>query len=381
MSHSFDWEAEGLLEGCDGTARAGRIELLERLAEDGVPLEELKEAAKEERLALLPAERILAREAHMTTREAAEKAGVEIEFVQRCTRAIGLPVAEPDEPNYSDQEVEAFQLIKNLAASGLPEEGIFDVTRVVGHSTWRVAQAQVALSADALLEPGDTEADVAFRYAAAAEHLAPMTGPLIQTALAAHMRAALREGLMSEAELATGRLVWSRDTAVCFADLVGFTRLGEEVEVEDLGSVAGKLEKMAIEIAEPPVQLIKTIGDAVMLKSFEPKPLVDFALDLVEAADNAGERFPQLRAGLDWGPALPRGGDVYGRVVNVASRVTGIARPGSVLTTNSLRDAVEDADGYSWSQAGMRALKGVTDQVGLNRVRRASEGDGEEQAA
>lgn len=76
---------------------------------------------------------------------------------------------------------------------------------------------------------------------------------------------------------------------VCFADLVGFTRLGERIEPDRLGAIAGRLAAMATEIAEPPVRLVKTIGDAAMLVSPEAVPVLDAALRLVEAAEGENE--------------------------------------------------------------------------------------------
>ena len=85
------------------------------------------------------------------------------------------------------------------------------------------------------------------------------------------------------------------------------------------------------EVAEPPVRLVKTIGDAAMLASPEPEPLLGATLALIEAADAEGEDFPQLRAGAALGQALLRAGDWFGRPVNLASRITSVARPGSLL--------------------------------------------------
>ena len=79
-----------------------------------------------------------------------------------------------------------------------------------------------------------------------------------------------------------------RDCAVAFADLVGFTELGETIPVEELGSVAGRLSKLAEAAVEPPVKIVKEIGDAVMLVSPDPAPLVDAALRLVEGSDGEG---------------------------------------------------------------------------------------------
>ena len=127
---------------------------------------------------------------------------------------------------------------------------------------------------------------------------------------------------INSAERSGGRLPGAREIAVCFADLVGFTRLGEEVPAEELGQLAVRLEALTTEVVEPPVRLVKTIGDAVMLTSVEPEPLLDTALALLDAADAEGEDFPQLRAGVAIGDALSRAGDWFGRPVNLASRIT-----------------------------------------------------------
>ncbi len=110
------------------------------------------------------------------------------------------------------------------------------------------------------------------------------------------------------------------------------------------------------------MQLVKTIGDAAMLASVEPEPLIDAALALIDAADAEGEDFPQLRAGAALGLALPRAGDWFGRPVNLASRITSIARPGS-LAGRARGARGRRASSYSWSFAGERRLRGVREPV------------------
>ena len=92
--------------------------------------------------------------------------------------------------------------------------------------------------------------------------------------------------------------------------------------------MTGRLGELAAAVVEPPVRLVKMIGDAAMVVGPEPGPVVEAALALVEAAENEGEDFPLLRAGVASGQALARAGDWYGRPVNLASRITAIARPG-----------------------------------------------------
>jgi adenylate cyclase len=216
------------------------------------------------------------------------------------------------------------------------------------------------------MQPGDSEQDVARRFAGLAEELTSRIEPVLLAAYKAHLRENVRRAMISRAELEAGHLVGEQDTAVAFADLVGFTTLGAEADAEELGSVVGKFAELAADVADSQVRLVKTIGDAAMLTCREPGPLVEAALSLLEAAEEAD--LPTLRAGVAWGTALARAGDLYGHAVNLASRVTAIARPGSVLCTKEVRDAVPDE--YNWSFAGRHRLKGIGESVPLHRARR-----------
>jgi adenylate cyclase len=111
--------------------------------------------------------------------------------------------------------------------------------------------------------------------------------------------------------------------------------------------------------------VVKQIGDAVMLVSPDANELVASALALVDASD--GEVLPAIRAGVAFGPAVNRWGDWYGSAVNVASRLTERARPASVLVTEAVRDAA--GDGYDWSYAGEKKLKGLSSPLRTYRVR------------
>jgi adenylate cyclase len=114
------------------------------------------------------------------------------------------------------------------------------------------------------------------------------------------------------------------------------------------------------------------LGDAAMLVSPDNDALLDSSIALIEAAEREGEGFPNLRAGVARGPALPRAGDWYGRPVNLASRITEVAHPGSVLCSAEVRDVA--ANGYRWSFAGKRRLRGIQGMASLFRVRRSDQG-------
>jgi adenylate cyclase len=99
--------------------------------------------------------------------------------------------------------------------------------------------------------------------------------------------------------------------------------------------------------------------------------VLDATLSLVSAGRELDEDFPSLRAGIATGEAIPRGGDWYGHPVNLASRITSVAYPDSVLASEEVHDAL--AEGFDWSYAGRRRLKGIDRSVRLYRVRRAGE--------
>jgi adenylate cyclase len=371
----MDFEAAGLLEGLEGEEREARKALLEQLSEAGVSDDELRKAVEEDRLALLPVERALGGDYDLTADDVAERAGVSPDFVRRYRRALGLPLSEDDARAFSEEDVEALKDVKQFIDAGLDEQGVEEVTRVVGESMSRVARSVADLTARSLLRPGVTERDLGLGFADAARELAPKLGDQLAYVFRLQLREIICSEMVSRAELVSGELPGAETVNVSFADLVGFTKLGEELPPEEIGRVAGRLGELAAEVAEPPVKLVKTIGDAAMLVSPDAASIVRVTLDLVKAADDAGEDFPMLRAGVARGEAIGRGGDWYGRPVNVASRLTGVARPGSVLTTESVHEEAEDA--FDWSFAGKKRLKGVKDPLPLFRAReKAGEDDG-----
>jgi adenylate cyclase len=182
-----------------------------------------------------------------------------------------------------------------------------------------------------------------------------------------HQREELRQNVVTAADLVSKGLPGARWVAVSFIDAVGFTSLSEQLSADEVGAVAEKLSDYAAAAVAPPVTLVKTIGDAAMLVSPEVDALLKATFEVVAMAEADSATFPRLRAGVAAGDAVRRAGDWYGQPVNVANRVTGRARPGSVLTTTEVRSAASGQ--FRWSAAGRARLKGVTNPVQLFRVR------------
>jgi adenylate cyclase len=257
-----------------------------------------------------------------------------------------------------------------LLDAGLPREAFLELTAVMSRAMASIAASFATNFGEALLRPGDTERDLGLRYAEALRNLGPLAAPTLEQMFNLRMREQMREAVVSQAELQAGRLAGSQPVTVGFVDIVGFTQLGEDVPPEDVGNVIRRFERAVAEAVEPPVRLVKTIGDAAMLVAPDPAPVVDAVVGLVERSHDES---PLLRGGIASGEGLPRAGDWYGRPVNMASRLTGFARRGSVVTSKEVRDAV--GDGYNWSAAGSHRFKGVKGSVDVFRVRTA-DGDG-----
>jgi adenylate cyclase len=338
------------------------------LSDAGVEVEELKKAVDEDRLALLPVERVIGGDCDMTPKDVADETGLDVDLLRKQWQALGLPRPEEDSQILSARDLEAAKQLKAFIDAGLPAEGILAVSRVMGEGMARTVDAVLDLAGQAFLKQGDNERDLGLRYAEAAKQLIPIMEEQLDYVFNLHMREGIRSDVVGATERATGKIPGSKEVAVAFADLVDFTKLGENLPPEDIGGVAGELAEMAAEVARGPVKLVKTIGDAAMLVSPENDALIDSVLELVARADEAPEGFPQLRGGIAWGSALNRGGDWYGRPVNVASRVTSVARPGSVLVTEEVREGLDDD--FTFSRAGKRKLKGVKGEVALFRARR-----------
>jgi len=358
-----DFAAKGLLDGLKGDERVQREQLLTRLLSDGFSEDELAKAVIENRLALLPVDRVLG--GTHTAAEIEQRTGLEASTMIQLRRLQGLPQPGPEDRVFSDEDVEAARSTKLFLDAGFDQDRIVEVTRVLGEGMARLSATITGAFVETFLQPGESEADVALRFAALAEQLTPATAPILIAGFKAHLRDSVQRGMLGRAELESGDIAGAQEMAVCFADLVGFTRLGGQVEVRELGTVAGRLASLAASLTEAPVRLVKTIGDAAMFVSPDPAPLVKVALALVQAFEE--EELPSLRAGIALGPAIARGGDYFGNSVNLASRVTGVARPGSVLCTREVRDAASDQ--FSWSQAGRHKLKGVAGPTPLYRAR------------
>jgi adenylate cyclase len=286
-----------------------------------------------------------------TRLQVAELAGMAPERTQRLWRALGFPDAADDDPAFTDADVEALHVLATLIDSGfVAPETEASIARAMGQSLSRLADWQTDMLADALARAGGDERPTVSAEEAveAATALLPRLRKVQDYVWRRHL-AANADRLFA----ATGPGD-RRELAVGFADLVGYTSRSRGMGGRELGAMVEDFESIAAEvIARHHGRVVKTVGDGVLFTAGSAVDAVEIGLELPEVWD-ADER-PPLRVGAAYGRVLTRLGDVYSPVVNLASRLTSIARPGTVLVDRELARGLRGRPEYR-----VRPLKRVS---------------------
>ena len=150
-----------------------------------------------------------------------------------------------------------------------------------------------------------------------------------------------------------------------FADIAGYTALTEAHGDADAAELAATFCREISEVARARGgEVIKTIGDAVMVRHAEPAEAVLLGLTAAHEV-MAGHGFPAVRVGMHHGPAIERAGDWFGATVNLAARVAAVAAGGEVLVTDAVRDGAEQLEGVGFESRGEHRMRNVTLPVPL----------------
>jgi adenylate cyclase len=269
-----------------------------------------------------------------TRTQVAEAAGVSLERAHRLWMAMGFASVGDEDEVFTDGDIEALRVWKVLLETGAFDPGAeVSAARTIGQTVSRLAEWQVQEVMARVREANGTEADVA----QLASVLLPVIEGLQSYVWRRHLAAAAGRMLSeSPAEMSTQTLT------VGFADIVGFTSTTRHANIEELTELLESFEENAAEaIAEFHGRVVKTVGDEVL---FVADTARDAALIAVRLADpnRDDDGLPTLRVGLAMGPVLSRFGDVYGSTVNVAARLTALARPGTILVDRTVAAELDD---------------------------------------
>ncbi len=166
--------------------------------------------------------------------------------------------------------------------------------------------------------------------------------------------------LAGRALAATPDELVSNVLVVGFADVVGYPRLARDLSETELAGLIERFESMAAEvIATAAGRLVKTLGDEVLFVAADPVAAAAIGLGLLDSID-IDDELPDLRIGIARGNVLSRFGDVYGPVVNIASRLTSAAKPGTVLVDRELATALASEPGLRLRRRRAMSVRGYT---------------------
>jgi adenylate cyclase len=301
----------------------------------------------------------------LTWPEVCGLAGISHDVADPLWRALGFPDIPPDEPAYTRDDVRALQ----IAAEGIESlrgeqrraalDAIVREARLVSSHMTRIAEIEIESMAE-VSALGLRQRVLAEASQRGLEHSD------VGWVLFYAFRRRLEEGLRRRTTLEAGD---HPTLAVGFVDLVDFTRTSGHMQMDDLGRLLGRFEALASDIiTEAGGSVVKLIGDEAMLVFATAEGAAQGALELVDAC--AAGDLPSARAGLSLGPVLARGGDYYGRAVNLASRLVDVAPPDTVLADDRLAEAIADNSALAIEPYGQKRLKGIG-SVHASRVRTA----------
>ena len=370
-----DSSDDELLGGLTGQARRERAELVEWLLAHDFDVQQIRGALIP---MLLPAHRVVGDDGtYVSAQQICESTGIELDLLRRLHQAVGLPrVDDPTAAVQSRADAESVVRSKPFIDFGFDVDEVVVFLRVLVEGLEHTAETMRKAALRVVLRPGASELELATAMQELATDVVPLLGPMIEDLLHLELRRSFETEAVNFAERSEGSLPGAREVTVAFADLVGFTELGELVAPEELVRIANRLTELARDVVVTPVRYIKTVGDAVMFVSSDPEQLLHVVLDLMSAA--AENELPRLRVGIASGWAVSHAGDWFGSPVNVASRITHAARPGDVVVAEPVRRQVGAAKDFEWLSLGRRTLRGVSLPVNLFAVhrRRESAGDG-----
>jgi adenylate cyclase len=166
------------------------------------------------------------------------------------------------------------------------------------------------------------------------------------------------------------------EAAFLFADIAGFTALteahGDEHAVQLVDEFANAVQ---VELPRLDGEYVKSVGDALMLRVPDPGDAVRLALWITRNAIG-GHQAPSVRVGCNYGSAVERGGDYFGATINVAARVSALARGGEVLVTGHTAALAPDLEGVLYESRGRQVLRNVAEPVEIFAVVRLDENAG-----
>lgn len=291
-------------------------------------------------------------------------------------RALSLAEPEPGSRLMQEDEELVLRLLEIVEATHAPDLGL-RVARLLGEGLRRSTEAILGVYGEAVeraIGPtsGVPSEEVNQRYLAPWNRYAQIAPELGRWLTERHLSAAIDAFSVTTTErfLMDLGVVPQREEsppAIAFVDLTGFTRLAAERGDESAARLALEFGQLADALATDHAgRLVKLLGDGALLHFASPTEAIEATLELL--ARLPGEGLPMGHAGIAAGPVVIRDGDVFGRTVNLASRLSDRAEPDSILLSAEAAEASAPEGRFRLERHGREQLAGFPQSVEIFRV-------------
>jgi len=301
-------------------------------------------------------ELLLGGELRYDKEQACERANVDKDLAERIWRAMGFASLDDGEVAFTEGDVNALRITGEQIGRGVVTEDLaVRMARAMGQALARLAESEIDAMAQMMFTPGkpptEDEVEGMLTYI---DEMLPHMEPLIIQVWRRQLAASGTRSMA--AAVANPEMAFTATPqGIGFADIVSFTELSRSLDEAELAKLVDGFESVAVDIISAHRgRLVKTLGDEVLFTADDPAAVTEIGLDLAEAMDT-----PRVRVGLAYGPVLPMMGDVFGTTVNLASRITAMARPGAVLCDPGLARELDGRKAYHTVRILRRPARGL----------------------
>jgi adenylate cyclase len=285
---------------------------------------------------------ILGEEITYNALEVAAETGASIEQARRLWRALGFPDHGVDRA-FTQADADAVSTLLRLVDEDVIDfDMAVNLTRAVGQTMARLADWEVGTLVHRVQELESGDDATGSRATAALQMVEQLNQPfeeLLVYVWRRHLAAAVGR---IETLGANEEDLHTTQVTVGFADIVAFTALSNELDHDRLGDLVEVFESRCADVvAGQRGRVIKSIGDAVLFVNEDPIRAYDTAEGII-AVIGRDPRMPDVRVGLASGSVAMRLGDVFGPPVNMAARLTAVARRNRVIVDRATADLLPD---------------------------------------
>ena len=310
----------------------------------------------------------------LTGAELAQTADISTEQAKRLWRALGFPEHADDVVAYLPSDAQAIHTLLGVMSAGvLDDDMAVNMTRALGQTMARLAEWEVTALVQRVEQlHHDDEAGRAglpgSRVGSALQLVDELSEPFEELLIYAWRRHLAAAAARIEALAADDEDLHTVELSVGFADIVGFTALSNTLTEERIGDLVELFEmRCADVVATQRGRVIKSIGDSVLFVNDDPLAAYDTAEGIINVVGR-DPRMPDVRVGLATGSVVLRLGDVFGPPVNMAARLTNVARRNRIITDEATARLLPE-DQFETRRMAARPVRGfgIVEPVAVRR--------------